>query len=191
MPSPKIVKDPYAVSAWGEEPFQDVVCPSGQVCLVKKLGMEDLISLGLTNDADFLSGIAGQKVSNARDSGHATKKPTKAQLADSENNVKDMLKKDPKSFKKFSELVNKIIVAAVQKPQLHLPPMKTVEGEEVSDIEARAKGRIYADSIDFNDKMEIFNFTMSGTVDMTPFRGEPTDAVGDLEHGEVVQLPSE
>jgi hypothetical protein len=183
----------YAViGSWGVSPYKKLVTPSGQSALVKVLSMEDLLSLGLARDTDTLTAIAGEAVDAARaPADRKTKKPTKAQEAAAAEKASRDLVESPEGMQKFAGLITKVLVAAVIKPKINVPPTKTVNGEEVPDLEARRIGAVYADSIGFDDKMAVFNYAMSGTVKAEPFREGSDPDVGNVEHVKTVQLPSE
>lgn len=178
----------YAPSSWGADLYEDLVCPSGQVCLVRVLGMEDLIDLGLTSETDLLTGTASQKIDKARKTleGHNSKKLTKAQQekaeADEAKRISEEFANNPESTKKFLGMVARIVKAAVVKPDISMPP------EDPAD---RVRGKVYVDSITLEDKMAIFNFALKGTVKMDTFRAGSSTSVGDVENVTDVQLPSE
>lgn len=183
--------DKYAVTgAWGESPYQDVTVSSGQVCLVKKISMEDLVALDIAREVDTPTAIASQNVAKAQGKVPTDRKPkqlTKAEAlkAEQENakKVASEVSQDPEAFKKHIGLISKIVCFAVQLPVIHPVP----EGDPMN----RENGRVYVDSIGFKDQMEIFEFAMSSTKDAETFREESDPDVGNVDNVEDVQLPSE
>lgn len=185
--SDEVTHDEYAVvGAWGQSPYQQLVVPSGQKCLVKKIDMEDLISLDVARDVDTVSGVAAENVAKAQGKAPAdrkTKQPTKSEALAIEQAKAADIAKDPDAIKKHVGLIRKIVCFAVQMPKIHPVP--------TPDPMRRELGKVYVDSIGFKDQMEIFKFAMSATTDAETFREEPAADVGDVENGETLQLPSE
>jgi hypothetical protein len=183
--------DKYAITGgWGESPYQDVTVPSGQVCLVKKISMEDLVVLDIARDVDTPTAIASQNVAKAQGKVPTDRKPktaTKAEALKSEQDkaaqVAADVAADPEAFKKHVNLIGKIVCFAVQKPEIHPVP--------APDPMNRVDGRIYVDSINFNDQVALFEFAMSSTRDAETFREEPATDVGNVADVEDLPLPPE
>ncbi len=158
----------YAPDAWlsgGVGGMEDLEVPSGQVCLVRRPGLEGLIKAGVLHNIDSLSAIVGNE--------HVKKTKKGSQ---NEINVNTLLK-DPKALEEILYTVDKVICHCVVKPEVHVTP---------NDVTSRKDGVVYADMIDIQDKMYIFNFVVGGTRDLETFREGSLGAVAGLETGEGV-----
>lgn len=184
--------DKYAVvGSWGESPYQDVVTPSGQTCLVKKIDMEDLVMLDLARETDTPTGVASLNVAKAQGkvpTDRKPKMPTKAEaLAIEQAKAKEVageVAQDPESFKKHVGLIRKIVCFAVQKPTINPVPEPNPLVREV--------GKVYVDSIGFQDQMAIYKFAMSATTAVAEtFRDESAADVGDVADEQDVPVSTE
>lgn len=158
----------YAADAWlsgGIGGMEDLQVPSGQLCLVRRPGLEGLIKAGVLRNIDSLSALVGEK---------HIKKAKKG--APQKVNVESVMK-DPKALDEILHTVDKVICHCVVKPEVHMTP---------NDVTSRKQGVVYADMIDINDKMFIFNFVVGGTRDLESFRGGLDESLGGLEAGEGV-----
>ncbi len=162
--------DRYAPTTWGraasgKEPFE-FETPSGQICLVKSLGMEDILRLDMLDTLDFFS------KSLSEDDKKAGEKPKDEQT----EFAKSMLK----NFSKMEDTVNLVIKAAVIAPKIELPIAEPL----------RKDGVIYADTVPFTDRMAIFTevFDVEG---LSSFREETEAGVGHVSDEQVVPLPAE
>lgn len=161
--------DPYAVTSWGpnaKEPF-DVVTPSGQRCLVRKLEMDDILSSGILNDLDsFTAALVAEETPS------------------SEVDPKEMMKlfADKEKFGKMVETMDKVLVLTVLRPTI-LP----VPAEGVS----RETGKAYVDQVNFMDKMAIFSQVFDGLSGMGEFREEQEAGVGTVANEQTLQSAAE
>lgn len=163
--------DPYAPTAWGQPSEQDFKCPSGQLCRVRRVDMMDLLGGGLLNNLDFVTKIVqDEHVPNATVGPKAIENKALSALSAS----------GPKEMAEFKKAIDGVVLRVVVKPSLWpIPP----EGE------ARVEGCVYVDSIAFTDKVEIFNWAVSGNgnaQEIQQFRDAANESVGTVEHGEVV-----
>lgn len=156
----------YAPTTWGGggNAPHDLTVPSGQVCLVRRPGLDALMAEGLLGDLDSLTQIVNSK--------HIERVNGKDSV-----NAASMLK-DAKSVENVLHLVNKVVCATVIQPPVFMPP---------NDVTLRKQGVVYADSIDINDKMFIFQYVLGGTADLERFRQQSEDALGGVETLESVQ----
>ena len=163
IPTPADPDSKYAPDAWlsgGLGGMEDLEVPSGQVCLVRRPGLEGLIKAGVLRNVDSLSAIVSAK---------HVKKTTKGQ--DSDINVSSILE-DPEALDSILHTVDKVVCYCVVKPEVHMSP---------ADVTLRQPGVVYADMIDINDKMFLFNFVVGGTRDLESFRGGLDVVVGGVE----------
>lgn len=178
--------DPYALVGWGESSGintsgEDLRCPSGQLALVKRPGVQGLIEAGILHDVDSLTGLVDQK--------HL--KRVKGGAQDMSIDAKKLMN-DPKSLAKVMGVVDKVLVHVVIKPRLTLAWTEGAEGEQVpldhlergKAVEAGAK--VFTDQVEIDDKMFIFNYAVGGTRNLERFRQQSDDAVGGVDSGEQV-----
>lgn len=180
---------------WGEV-YQDLTLPSGAICQIRSIQMEDLADLGIIDQLDFLGQLVDthqvQRVKGSnKPSDRPKKKPTKAELAAAdEQNTMELLK-DKSKFKTMIELIDKIVCAVVVQPAISSAYRETgEERNEQGDVKKlyekipysdRQSGVIYSDTINLEDKMEIFDVGFSGVKKMSNFRNESGEAVGDVD----------
>lgn len=163
----------YAPDAWlsgGVGGMEDLQVPSGQMCLVRRPGLEGLIKAGVLRNVDSLSALVGEK---------HIKKVKKGQSQ--KVNVESVMK-DPQALDEILHTVDKVVCHCVVKPEVHMTP---------NDVTRRKDGVVYADMVDLQDKMFIFNFVVGGTRDLESFRRGLDESVGGLETGEGVPPEAE
>lgn len=165
------VEDPtskYAPDAWisgGVGGMEDLTVPSGQLCLVRRPGMEGLMKAGVLHNVDSLSHIVNEKHLKRVD-GKATDEIDMTSLM-----------KDEQGMEEVTNVIDKVVCHAVVKPEIHRAP---------NDVTLRRPGVVYTDMVDIVDKMFIFNFVVGGTRDLERFRGGLDALVGSVEDGEGV-----
>lgn len=176
QPIPQPQEDPtgkYAPNAWlagGVGGLEDLTVPSGQVCLVRRPGMQGLIKAGVLRNVDSLSQIVNEK--------HLMRVDGKAT---DEINMQSLLA-DEEGMDEVLHVMDKVICHVVVKPEVHMTP---------NDVTLRQPKVVYADMIDLVDKMAIFNYAVGGTRDMESFRAGLDDVVGGMAAGEGVHDPTE
>ena len=136
----------------------DLALPSGNVCRAVRPGAQGLIKAGLLDSMDQLTALVQNEHIDSKD----PRKLAKAVEALSVN--KDQLLQG-------LEMVDKCVAYVVQEPKVYLEPPA---GEE------RDPERIYADEVDLEDKMFIFNWAVGGTSDLKSFREESQQLLGGL-----------
>lgn len=145
----------YAPKAWQSDRF-DIECPSGQLCLARKLQMEDIVSLGVIDEMDLFSDF------DVDGSGGA------AESAASLN-----IMQDKERFHRVTTLVDKIISTVVIEPQLVRPVKLDDNGEEVElPANEYEDGVVYTSFVEFADKMHIFEAVFGGDT-INQFREGP------------------
>lgn len=163
----------YGLTGWGPQihkPF-DIVCPSGQTCLAKQIGIEDAISLGMLDSLDMFTNNLMQPIIEG----------TENEPEDDANKAILNGLKDPEKRASFFGTVNKVVAWAVMKPEIVL-----------IDDGSLAEGQVFANDIPFADKMHIFRraFAGGGKV-LDTFQQGQESVLADVASGSVVQVPTE
>lgn len=163
-------EDKYALSpAWENssqyrQPFDHKIENSGQVVLLRRLDMGDLLKLGIAEELDFMSKslMADEKSDKPKDA-------VTSAVMQGEN------------FSKMEKMINSVVTAGVIKPKLQPVP----EHEA-----ARQPGQIYIDSVPFNDRIELFSviFDSEG---LSTFREEQKNGVGNVADEPSVSLSTD
>ena len=214
MPSSKSKKKPadrkqkqsrYG-SSW-KTPLIDLDLPSGEVCQVRRPGVQGLIKAGVLHSLDSLTSIVQtETIPNAEG------KPL-PQGKDIESIVQD-----PEKFGKMMEAVDKIVCHVVTQPTVHNGMTKVLnedgeaveidpetgvhklremtdeeKAEAVLDFEAKHPDRslVFVDWIDSMDKMFIMNFAVGGSGDLAEFRKATQVSLGGVQPGEAAADPAE
>jgi hypothetical protein len=165
-------QDKYAVSpVWAKsndykKPF-DYTLESNpdQTVLLRRLDMGDLLKLGIAEELDFMS-----KALMTQDSpeDQKAKEAVTSAIVSADN------------FGRMEKMINAVVVAGVLQPKLHEPPR---------DENARQAGLVYADSIPFSDRLELFSVIFE-TEGLSTFRQEQETGVGNVADESVVSLPA-
>ena len=174
IPVPEDPMSKYAPNAWmsgGVGGMEDLTVPSGQLCLVRRPGLQGLMKAGILHNVDSLSQIVSEK--------HLKRVDGKASA--SELDMASLMS-DPKALDEVMHVMDRVICHCVVKPEVHMTP---------NDVTRRRDGIVYADMVDLVDKIFIFNFVVGGTRDLESFRGGLDELVGSLEAGEGVRDESE
>lgn len=166
MPGPSKKPKQYSL---GRTDASDLLLPSGNTCLVKRPGVQGLIKAGLLDSLDSLTAIVQVDHIDAND-------PKKMAAAVGKMSA------DPTRIAEALVVVDKAVCFAVVAPKVFMPP---------PDGETRMEGTIYADDVDEEDKMFIFQFLVGGTGDVETFRKESQAMLGGVPASQDVPLPTE
>jgi hypothetical protein len=187
---------------WKKASGIDLELPSGNVCRVKRPGMEKLLTAGIL--PDNMTPIAIEAV-------QAAQTPGKPQ--DHKQKAKDKPELDPEMMKKFLEeegaivsifeSFDKVTAMCVIEPSVayHKRPVLDKDGNEEKDdngkvlweeipLNERDDDSLYTDDIDVDDKTFIFNYVVGGSSDLEQFRDEYGDALATVSTGSDVEVPS-
>jgi hypothetical protein len=176
--------DPYAPTVWSRR-YEDLTCPSGQTCLVRKVGIEQLIADGAIDDLDTLTKFVSKQhiepkaksVKKSRSGNPAVA----AQQKDTAKQAVDILGgASPDDVRRIFKLQDDVAMAAVVKPKLH---------PSVPDDEREA-GKVYVDDVDAVDKSFIMNYVFAGVKDIEQFRRELAANAAALGNVEDVEMSS-
>lgn len=168
----------------------EVTLPSGNVALVRQLQPEAFLTSGVI--PDVLSAMVTTAI-----------KSKKGLPPDAINKVAE----DPKQLRAALEMIDKVLCYVVIEPKVEMPPTcrlapngepcesyvdipehidpsnpkfhEFVEGERDQDV-------LYADAVDTQDKMFIFNYAVGGTKDVAGFREQLAGNVGGLSKRKAV-----
>lgn len=136
--------DKYAATSWGGAEY-DFTTPSGQLCRLRRLPLEELAKTGVLDRVTRLPGLTAELVTKAQ----GLPPSAEAELPPVEH------------IEAIGEVVNAIVPIVVVEPKVYaIPP----EGEE------RVNGLIYVDSIDFVDRVAIMNRVIGPLAKLDNFR---------------------
>lgn len=170
MPTPSnknATPNPYAPTAWGADQYVDLECPSGQLCQVRRPGVEGLISAGLLKETDSLTSLVENK--------HVKRVKGEKQVDVGK------LMNDTDALTKVLKVVDKIVAYIVIQPSLRLPSITGPNGEELPMLdEDREQGVIYTDMVDLIDRMFIFQYAVGGSKDIEQFRKQLNESSGGM-----------
>lgn len=170
--------------SWKRNVGEDLTLPSGNVALVKRPGPAAILGQGLLPDE--LTPIVQEAIRSGKGM-----PPEKMQ---------DLIGK-PEGVISMLDAVDRVAAVCILEPSVKYHkrevvdstgiPLLDVKGketwEDIPDSDRDTEEFIYTDEIDPDDKMFIFNFAVGGTRDLTRFRKELNDGVGDLQSGEASQ----
>jgi hypothetical protein len=171
--SPAPEEDKYAPKTWGPASglggVSDLLMPSGQLALVRKPGLQQLIVEGVLHRMDNLTALVDKKF--------IRKGPGDKQELD----VSKLLQ-DNEQMADILHNVDRVVCAVVVRPPVEMAP---------ADVTRRQPGVVYVDSIEMDDKMFIFNYALGSSVDLESFRRESQAIVGGLDVVEGVEDKTE
>lgn len=161
--------------------------PSGNVCLVKRPGLEAFFRAGLIPNS--LMGIMRKALSGQG----IDDKTLQAEMG----SVLD----DPQKLQDMFDLADSIMIYCVVEPIVRSEnyteadladgtiPESFKVGDEIPET-LRNDGVVYADSVDMEDKMFIFSWAVGGTSDVERFRTEQDKHLESISTGEDVRKPT-
>ena len=163
--------DKYQPTSWGNQanddnaPY-DYTTSSGQTCLIKRLGMMDILSMGLLDTLDFFSKSLSED------------DKTKASVSETDGTFLKLL---TQNFDKMEVTINKVLLAGVVAPVVH----------DIPEIgRQRDENKVYVDQIPFQDRVELFSEILDSE-GLSSFREKSEAGVGHVPDGEVVQTSAE
>lgn len=181
VPSDHKKKTPKYGKGWKQR-YTDLSLPSGELCQVRRPGVQGLIEAGVLQSMDTLTSIVQTEVIPK-----AEGKPVV--------NAEAILQ-DTEKFTEMMKTVDKIVCYVVVQPDVlsdrvsqemiddeDLPFDTDDLGRKLAEDE-RDPNAIYTDYIDAMDKMYIMNFAVGGSADLAKFRAESSAFVGGVPDGE-------
>jgi hypothetical protein len=179
----KAKKPTTSARAWKRANAEtDLELPSGNVCRVRRPGLDAMITEGIIPDT--LLSIAQDAVDTGRGTGKSVKKIEGAQLKE--------LMSDPKKWAGMIDTIDRACVYIVIEPDLkyHRQEIqRPIDGDgnlvgeicfETISLEDRDPDLLYTDEVDLEDKFHIFDFACGGSRDLERFRQKHERSVAGL-----------
>jgi hypothetical protein len=173
--TPQTPEDPnskYAPTMWGSGAvggLEDLVVPSGQLCQIRRPGLQGLMTAGVLHNVDSLSALVGEKhIKRAKDGTESVKM--------------DEFIEDTEAVDKVMHTVDRIVTYCVVQPKVEMTP---------NDVTRRKPGVVYADMVDVIDKMFIVTNILGGIDDVATFRRVVSESVGSVDSVESVREEAE
>ena len=137
----------YAPTAWGKSTLRDVTLPSGQVCQIRPLEMEDIIQLGLMDimDAQAMQAAPQDHLGNGG----------------VPQSIPDNVLKDG-AMNKMIGAIDDIIPGVVVQPTVRSAFSGSGTAKTRVPENFREQGVVYTDQISMEDKFELFSEAMGG-----------------------------
>lgn len=189
---------------WKKPELHELKLPSGNVCLLRRPGMEKLLAAGVLPDS--LTPIAIKAIEKAQSGGRPEPEDRKRKKGEKDNEL------DPEMMKEFLEkegaledifaAFDKVTAMVVEEPQVeyHMRQRLSDDGQPLQDTNGRAVWEViprserseeilYTDDVDADDKSFIFEFVAGGDPrdDSFPDAG---DDVADVQSKPDVPVPT-
>ena len=160
---------------------EELTTPTGQTCTAIKLGIENMIELGILTQADTLSATMEKHIRKVRG---AKGKPDGVEVDEAS------LMADPTALRTLVTLADKALPHIVQDPvvKLHYEVKDGVQRR--IPIEERDPESVYTDQVGFEDKMFLFDWAVGSLAKMDAFRDEPAGGVAHVGDGGSVPRPA-
>lgn len=179
--------NPTPASAWkGKVAVEgtDLMLPSDNVARVRQISPQAFITSGLIPDP--LTSIVRQAIH------------TKQGLPPSKL---EAMVTDPDKLRSTMEMFDRVLCYVVIEPHCEMPPVCVDCGEYNTDDShgldtheyqegPRDDDILYADTVDFNDKVFIFQWCLGGTRDLEAFRKQQRASLESVSNGKGVRSPA-
>lgn len=176
-----------SASQWNKIKTVEVSLPSGNVCLLRRPGLVQLLSANIFPD-DLLK-IIGDAMEDARSRLKGQEPEERPEKNDDE--LFEELMNNPAKLTRMYEIFDRVLVYAVVDPVVAFHKFeegdKIPDGLSVGDVipdELRDPEKLYSDHVDDFDKNFIFSFVTGGSADLSRFRQEQAAIVAGVENGE-------
>lgn len=185
---------------WKKNTGIELELPSGNTCLVKRPGMEKLLTAGIL--PDNMTPIALEAIKKAESPGKPQDHKKKAEPDLDPEMMRKFLEEEDAVVSIFASFDKVTAMCVVQPPvAYHMRPILDDAGNEVKDEKGKTKMEevplnerdedlLYTDDIDVDDKTFIFNYVVGGSSDLEQFRHEYGDALATVSTGEDVEVSS-
>lgn len=186
----------YSPRAWGMSGLHEITIPSGDLVLARRIGPTEMIKSGMLTKVDVLSAIVQSDHIDRVDGRTEPQSPAERERAQAAE-IAEMMK-DPTKLLSAMEVIDDIAILVVVEPKVYPVPVPIPDpggmidpdtNEPMMVLPDRIIGQIYVDSIPWDDKMFLFQWTLGGTTDLEAFReglGAGMDAVS-AEQGDADQ----
>lgn len=169
-------------NVWGSSPIQggteELVLPSGQTCLARRMTIESVLESGMVDQVDILTATVDS---------HSRQVKGGNKTADGLV-IDESILKDTDAIKTIVELADRLMPTIVVSPEIHLHFVETTVGKtkvrKMIPVEDRIPGQAYTDQIGLDDKMFLFDWAMGGLQEFSSFRRGSDEGVGAVESGQ-------
>ncbi len=162
--APSSEDDKYALTSWARPEAEDLRVPSGQLCLVRRPGIDGLMEEGVLHNLDSLTSIIQEK--------HVKRVKGRKNKDDKLVVDTDTLQKDEEALVGIMHMVDRVVCHVVLKPSIQMTP---------NDVTRRQPGVVYCDMVDIEDRMFIFNYALGGTRSVERFREQSLKRLGGVD----------
>lgn len=182
----------YAPKAWGlSGGLHEITIPSGGLILARRIGPTEMLKSGVLGKVDILSSIIQSDHIDRVEGRAEPKSPAERERAQAAE-IAEMMK-DPTKLLSAMEVIDDVTILVVAEPNVLPVPVPIPDPAGTIDPETqepamilpdRIMGEIYVDSIPWDDKMFLFQWTLGGTTDLEAFReglGTGMDSVSAVE----------
>jgi hypothetical protein len=163
--------DRFAPTAWAQRDVE-LELPSGQICLVRRMPLQQMVEEGIIDNFDRLTSLVQEK--------HVSKKARSSGPPQKQMNTKAMMAaitSSPTKMREIFEITDRVVMAIVVAPKI-LP---------VPEDGVRESGAAYIDWVGEEDKAYVMQFAFGGTRDLERFRGELAELGDGVDIGEDVE----
>lgn len=157
-------EEAYAPSAWADSKVGkefDLRVPSGQLCKIKQLSLQEIVFKGMADSLDLVTSTINNM--------HVSPKKGKSTKADVQKAGLALLSSPDRD--KIFDTIDRVVQMVVAAPELTLNP---------GDDEPRDPDKVYVDMVGLEDKMYIFKIVMADIEEAATFREGPTENLGSL-----------
>lgn len=163
---------------------ENLTLPSGQTCIARRMGIEDLVEAGILEHADSLTSLVDEK---------HIQKVRGGKVADHDRiNIQSVMK-DPGALRSILTVADKALPMIVIDPtvKLHYVPTEDGKSTRMLGVDEREDGVVYTDQIGLADKMELFSWAMGEMGGLQSFRDRETGSdVGTVRASSSVPRPA-
>jgi hypothetical protein len=168
-------------AGWGQSRGEDLELPSGNVCLITRPGLPELLAAGILPNS--LLQAAQVAVQNGKSN---SKK--KRDVDSAVQKMRDEAMADPAKMVEMFDAFDRVTSFCVQEPKCLY--YKDDEGNIIPEEQRDYDHFLYSDRVALEDKTFIFNFVVGGTRDIEQFRKESAADVAAVRPVQDVALPA-
>lgn len=173
----------YAPTAW-QGGNVELTLPSGQLCLVRRVGAQKLMEEGVLDNFDSLSSLVHTEHISKK--GKSSPAQRKKEAMSDEITIRNLVK-DPEKLRQVTAMLDKVVMAAVVAPPILPVPEPDAETGEAK----REDGAAYIDWVADEDKAYVMQYVFGGTRDLERFREELAELGDGVDDEPDVEGPAE